>query len=677
MTTAFDWSKFEEVKPSQSAQNGSSGAFDWNQYSPVPEKRGAYETFVERPGQIATQAAVAGLKALPRTGYDLLKSVVSATGGNLSNLEEAEKNAPQFLKDFAKDNLRTYEEIREEQKKTGKEFQSEKALAQPEGATERGIEKFGRFIGEAPAFGGVGGARGVAALGGLAGGLQLGEETNLGPMGQLVTGVLGSFVPGGAKAAFKSITSPRQTIAKGIAGAKAMFSTPEKMALQKQIINDAREAGIQLDIGSLTNSKLLKSLQTKLSQSSLTGGALDDLKKNLSSQVVNEYKQLADNLGKAQFETIHDAGESLQNALKAERDFSQKEYREIYNSSKKQLSDSSIVFPDRVISTIERLESELKPGSLKGTEQKAVLQFLADLKNDVMTADGHIKGAKVKDLINDKVAIHDIVNYEIEGGTKQLLKTLAKEIDDTIQQYGRVDPKFAKEYKLADKKFGEHARTFRNKNISSSLRSENPRQVLAKMNTTQGIRDVKKALQSSPEGRELFKDLSRFKLDQIFDKNLEKGASNQIQFGRFGNTLLKANNREIVRELVGNETFRRLEKLLKTSNQLADSANKFLNTSQSATNLVDLAFAGKLMTDISQLLMGNPWPFAKTGGTLLTTRQLSKLLANPEFLKMTEEAILASKTNNSHIMKRASDRLLETAVKTLRTSGKINEGEVP
>jgi hypothetical protein len=666
MNANQDFSQFLRKAPANQSKNSNT---EFSQFlrKPKREDGGLYEEFIERPGQIMGQAVAAGFRALPRTAYDLTKTLVGALGGNLSKQEEFEKNAPEWLKKSASEAFPTYEEVREKQKDL--KTLSGKKIAQPEGSFEKGLEKFGRFVGEAPSLGGVGGVKGLLSLGGLAAGIQIGEESNLGPIGQLVTGAIGAATPAGVGRLFKAVISPKKNLAKAV----AKFTPQETIELQKQIINDAREAGIQLDIGTMTKNHFIEGLQTKLASSSLTGNALEEFKKTLSNQVVAQYKKLADNLGKAQFETVHDAGEVLQNALKAERDVSQRQYRDIYNGSKKRLSDASVVYPDKVIATINRLESELKPGSLKGTEQKAVLQFIEDLKKDVMTAEGQLKGAKVKDLINDKVAIHDIVDYEIEGGTKKLLITLAKEIDETIQQYGRIDAQFAKDYKLADKKFGEHSRTFRNKNIAASLKTQDPRQILSKMNTTQGIREIKKALHGSAEGRELFKDISRFKLEQLIEKSLEQGASNQIQFGKFGNTLTKGQNRELVRELLGKQGFESLDRLMKTSHRISESANKFLNTSKTASTLFDMGLAGTLLTEAGYALAGNPWPFALTAGGLAVSRQTAKLISNPEFLKMVEEAILASNTNNPTIMKHAADRLLETAKTTLRASGEVSD----
>lgn len=664
MSSDTDFSQFLRKNQQQNSQ-GSSDDVDFSQF----KRRSANETYVKRPGQIAVQSAAAGLRALPRTGYDLLKGVVSATGGDLSKLEQAEKDAPDWLKKFGSSAFPTYEEVREEQKKNGKEFGTDKPLAQPEGAIERGVEKFGRFIGESPAFGGVGGARGVASLGGLAAGTQLGEEAQLGPLGQLLTGTVGALLPGGIRTAAKAIASPKQTLAKGA----ALFTPKNKIDLQKKIIQDARDSGVQLDLGTITNNRLIQGIQTKLAQSSLTGKAFEDFKQKLSQQVIDQYKNLSDTLGKARFEATKDAGEALQGALKTERDVSKKAYSEIYKSAKNRLTDKSVVYPDRIISSIERLESELKPGSLKGTEQKAVLSFIEDLKKDVMAGEGQIKGAKVRDLINDKVAIHDIVDYELEGGTKQLLKGLAKDIDETIQQYGRVDPQFSKDYKLADKKFGVHANTFRNKNISASLKSQDPAQVLNKMNNVQGIKDIKKALSGSAESRELFNDLSRFKLDQIVQKSFEEGASNQVKLGQFGNTLNKPKNLELIKELLPPETFTRLKKLMSSSKEISTAANKFLNSSQSGTSLADMSASYKIMDDFGAALRGNPWPFVVSGGSYLTAGQISKLMTNPEFLKAVEDAIIASNSNNQVILRNAANKIFQTAKVTARAVPEVSQ----
>jgi len=663
MSSTTDFSQYRRGQQESSEQNNDSlGQFA--QFKRAP-KRGAYETFVERPGQIVGQSAVAGLKALPRTAYDLLKTVVEKTGGDLSKLQEAEKNAPEWLKDFAKDHLRTYEEIREEQARTGKQYGSDKSLAQPEGATERALEKFGRFLGESPALGGVGGARGVASLAGLAGGMQVGEESKLGPLGQFITGGIGALTPGGIRGLGRAIASPRQTVAKGV----AKLTPSKSIDIQKQLIRDARDAGVQLDVGSLSDSRLVKFVQNQLAQSALAGESLENFKKQLSKQIIDEYKGVADSIGQSRFQTHYQAGEAVQNAIRQHKDTTLSQARDLYNSARKRGGNFQ-VFTGKVGDVVKELEESLTPGSIKSGEQKAVLEALNKLKSDVLTPAGDIKSASINDLINDKIALNDIIDYEVQGGAKQLLKKAVKALDETISAHGKVDPTFAKEWNMANKRFSEHAKTFRNQNISNVLKTQDPATILNKMNSAAGIRDVKNALSSSKEGRDLFNDLKRYKIDDLLEKSLEQNVKDQIQFGKVGNALKKGKNEDLLRELMPKQDFERLQRLAKLSGNIAESANKFLNTSQSGTTIINMAAVADILHSFSQAFVGNFAPAAVSIGGLAGVRGLSKLITNPKFLTAVEDAILASKSNNLNLMERAGAELLNLTGQGAKTAAR-------
>ena len=58
----------------------------------------SYETYVKRPGQILLGSTVSGAKSLPRTAFDFMKFVVDKTGGNIKDLEKAQKKSLEWLK---------------------------------------------------------------------------------------------------------------------------------------------------------------------------------------------------------------------------------------------------------------------------------------------------------------------------------------------------------------------------------------------------------------------------------------------------------------------------------------------------------------------------------------------------------------------------------------------------
>lgn len=487
-------------------------------------------------------------------------------------------------------------------------------------------------------------ARGIGA----AAALNVAAENDLGPIGTLVAAVVGDILGGGAipaaKAAGKAFRHPVETARQ--LGAKAVtlgtrLSGQEKLALQKDLIESFRKAGIQADVGTLTDSNLVKSMQARLSQSGLVGRALDELKTNMTNDIVSKYKELADQLGEAKFSTIHEAGQALQEMTRGIRDLDLGETRQIYDKVRQSAKNPNAqVHPERLIEAVKHLEENLKPGTLKSAGQKAVLDYIEKLKADIMDENGHLKLAKVNDLMNNKIALNDIISYEVQGGAKQLLKPLVGEIDRAILQHGRHDAAFAKNYVEANKRFSQHAKTFRNKRIDQILRGQDPTSLMNKMNTVQGIRDIKNALNKTPEGRKLFNDLKRFKFDQIIFNNMIDGATNQLKFGKFSNILEKGSNRAIIQEIMGPTSFKRLVGLQKATGKIAESAQKFFNASKSGVVAGDAVVIVKALTDLSSLFAGNPWPLLRTAGGITGARYLSKLLADPEFLRLVEESIL-------------------------------------
>lgn len=518
-----EFSKFIRTpSPTQNIAHNDFSQFKRQENKPE-EEGGFFNKTIERPVEIAAQSAAAGLRSLPRTGYDFFKTAVKRLGGSTFLLEAAEENAPEWLKNITKEAFPTYEEVSEETHRQNPK------LARPEGSIEKGIEKFGRFVGESPAFGGINGPRNLMSLVGLSAGMQLGEDQNLGPVGQFMTGAAGALLPGGieglAKGAVNAVKSPTKTLAKGVS---KLAKTSD---IKKQLINDAREAGVQLDLGSITDSGAVKFVQNQIAQSPLVGDALEVFKKDLSQQVINEYKSIVDSVGESSFQNNFQAGESVQNAIKANQQSSLESARKLYENARKAGKDAVVPTKD-IRHVAAKISDQLFPGAIKSPEQLTVLDNLSKIEENLWN-----ENVSVDSLINTKIALNDIIDYEVQGGSKQLLKKVVKTIDDTINKYGAQNPRFGKEWKAANKEFANHAKTFRNTNISNVLKTQDPATIFNKMNTTAGIRDVKKALSSTAEGKSLFNDLSRYKIDDLIGKTLEKNIKDQIGFGKIGMSL--------------------------------------------------------------------------------------------------------------------------------------------
>lgn len=515
---------------------------------------------------------------------------------------------------------------------------------------------------------------GKEALEGLGAGtaLAIAEDGGYGPIGTMAAAIVGAstgHIAGiGAKGAKKLFTEPKKTLAE----VAAKFTSKDKKALQQEIIKDFRESGLQADVGTLTDSNLVKMMQSQLAQSGLTGKALDDLRNQLTTQIKSEYKAVADSLGELKYSTLHEGGEVAREGIKKIRDVDLSATRQLYKNANESLKEGAAVDSRKLASAIERLEKELTPGTVKSTEQNAVLNVIDKIKNDIYAPSGKLKFANVKELMNNKIALSDIINYEVQGGSKQLLKGIVGELDRAIISHGKENVGFVRNYVTANKRFAEHAKTFRNKNVNQLLNAADPATIMNKMNSVQGIRDVGKILNKTPEGKEIFNNIRRLKLEKVIGDNLIDSTTQQVKQGTFSKLLEKGKNREIVKEILGPQAFKRLEKLQKNVGKLAETAQKFFNASKSGVKLIDFGVIGKVFTDFAHALSGNPWPLLKVAGGIAGAKYLTNLMGNNEFLKLVEEAILASDKNDMSKLMMIGEAL-EPMIKAALMNEKSNQ----
>ena len=480
--------------------------------------------------------------------------------------------------------------------------------------------------------------------------LEVAEKGNYGPIGTMAAAVIGDISGNLAgltgKSLKKIISNPKQAIAEVF----SIFTPKDKKKLQTEVIEEFRKANLQPDIGTITNSDLVKWVQSRLAQSGLTGNSLDELKTTLTQQIKEEYKAVADSLGEAKFATQNEAGEVTKKSLQVIRDKDLEEARNLYKEAMGQLTPRASVNPERVVKRIQKIEDSLKPGQLKSSEQKQVLDLLKDIRRDVTNSEGEVIYSDIKDLINNKIALNSIIDYEIQGGQKQLLKELVKDLDRVIISHGKENPRFAKNYINANKKFSEHAKNFRNKNITKYLKSHDPKQIMNSMNTVQGIKDLKSVLNKTPEGKDVFNGISRLKLDEVIGNNMLDSTTQQIKFGTFSKLLENPLRKDLIKELLDPQSFKRLQRLQNLSGRLAESAQKFFNASKSGVTIEDVGIVTKVIGDLALLLSGNPWPLVKSGAGIASMRYLTNLISDPEFLRLVEELIVATENNNIPLM---------------------------
>lgn len=499
---------------------------------------------------------------------------------------------------------------------------------------------------------------GKDALRGLGAGaaLQMAEEGKFGPIGTLGAAVVGDLLGGGVARAGKMIARPKETLAKGAAALSKLSNS--KNAIRADLKEASQGKEFTKDIGTLTGSNIVQVIQARLSASGLTGKPLENLRKKMTQEIVEEYESIAKELGEKAFETQHEAGQIGKEYLKRAQEADKAVHEQLYERVKSRLGPEASVKPGNAFRVSNRILKELEPGAVKSPDQQKVMSTLQKLQEDLMDAEGNIKSATVDSLINNKRALQDLVDYELQGGIKNSLKKVIQEIDKDIISYGVKDKQFLKDYVAANKQFQKHVEAFRNKTAQQIFRNEDPRTFMNRMNSVQGIRDLRKALSKTADGKTTFGELSRMKLDEIVGNNMKDGMSEQLKFGKFSNLLQKGKNNEIVKELLSPEAYRRLINLQKHAGELAQSAQKFFNASQSATAAADIATISGILSGVLGIVTGNPWAWKLPTSLFLLGRQTAKLMGDEKFLKLVEEAIQVSRKNNISLMNQFLEKMM-------------------
>jgi len=487
------------------------------------------------------------------------------------------------------------------------------------------------------------GVRSVA----VGGALQAAENGEYGPIGtmaaMITADLMANAAVGGAKLSKKIIQEPKQTIA----GLVAKFTGAEKKQLQKEIIESFRQSDIQADLGTITDSSLIKWTQARIQQSGLIGKELDEFKRNLFEEIKESYKKVAEGVGEARKITNYEVGSVAKETINEIRTNDLNEVRELYKEANSELKPGEIIDSSNVKKSADAIMKDLTPGSLKSEETKKVLNIIETLEKDLIEfAESGKQYSDPQALINSKIALNDIINYEVQGGQKKLLKGLVGEIDRALINHGKRNAKFGEKYIQANKRFSQHAKTFRNKEITTLLKESDPTKLLNRMDTTNGILKLKSILSKTPEGKKVFNELKRLKLDQMFENSMINNTSQQAKLGTFSKVGAKTKDAEILRQLLGRKAYRKLTNIQKNAGLLDKSAQEFFNASKTAAVATDGAMVFKLFNDVTHLVSGNPFPLVKSVGSLMAMKRVSRLLSDPEFLTLVEDVIITQKSGD-------------------------------
>lgn len=562
----------------------------------------------------------------------------------------------------------------------------EETLPSQQKGAERLVERAGELVAPIAAGPEGIGLKGLQLAGGALAG-HAAEESGLGKLGQFTSELIGMSFPGLAKSLglkLGSLLKKGPTSAAGEIASETVRLKPEQ--IKEGVREAANRLGVleELPLSAQVDSPIIQGTETKLMQS-MTGAPLQKKLEGLGEKLTEEYKGIAKSLSERENLLPSIVSEEAVNALKNIESQNERAFRSLYDQASKMLPETAVTLPKVGMAIHKVIDSTLKKlQSALGTPSKdALVKRLERLKNSWSSTEALREGAiPIHELETLKRDLNQVIKYEIQGGVDKLLKGLFGVVKEGIQTYGRnYNRPYLNRFNQAEKLFSENAETFRkNPLLKSLVLGKHPEQVFGKegMGSVRGIGRLENLFGKSPEGKETFDALKRYKLEDVLNKKLlDKNGS--ISWGKAAGAFKEPKTRDLVLKLVGPEQFKKLKDLSAVASGVEEGFKKFLNTSKTAVTASDLALLGVLpIKAVQQLFSGNVLGAAKTVGAILVPNQLSRLIANPKFVDAAISAAKAGKGKSAEKFIQSMQRVARlTAAEMLKesTNPEIQEEE--
>lgn len=436
------------------------------------------------------------------------------------------------------------------------------------GSVNTGKSLFGRFGKEAAMGSTIGGTSGV-----------LQETTGIDPLyGDLISSVAVPGALSNSQGMFGRFSNPKEKLAKGAMRVMGLnkrktggFDVPAAQA--------ARDLKIDLPAAALTDSNLTGLADQWIGKTPVFGNKLR-----------NKYLTAEEQTRKA-LEDIYDKTSQKRTPELESR------ISELYNNSRKTLPkevNQRSVIPNNTNSTINELYDEISNSDIFAKDTKDLLNTIKSLKKGInpvstlKTKYGSIKNPiqpyDVKKLINAKMNLNAMIKWDTDQGIKNLAKKLQKAVSEDISEYGKINPEWHKNYREADKLFGDLAK--------------------------------------------------RERLEEILGQKSTNYATDSLSYNTLAKAINNPKNAKIIKKQVTPEIYAKIQKLGEVSRAMASKTARVPNPSGTAVTSATIGGLGGLIG-----LLYNPTLTAGiTGvGSVLGSWYGSKLLTDKKFLDLALE----------------------------------------
>lgn len=593
---------------------------------------------------------------------------------------------------------------------------------QPRNFSERAEDAALEFVGAGGTLGaltkGVKGARAALSLpevvssGAMGLAHQAGEEMDLPPLARigltLASGKAGhkaspqslKSAGRGVKEAANVVKHPIKSAKKGVASLVAKAGD-----FKEEAYNAAKRRGIDPLLSNVIESRGLQNTESFLKESALTGPHYERKLNEISTQTKESFERILDSIA-PEVKSSRSAGEGALQQLAKNIEESKGKYKDLYQKSAAAIPEGATVEFKELKKSITDLKNNLKKTALvkgqrseslgvlneieRNLQKEAYESLIEDRLSKITDASG--KRAKPtptqrkriyeearkavergegkvspETLLGTEDALNDYISWNADGGVKKSLTKVRHAAKEDIRAYAKENKEFGKLYAKADKEFSDYAKRLRSDLIQSLQKGQAPEQILSKMNNVTNVRRVEKALAQNADGREIMRSLKRAKLQEMLDGKM-LNSEGVVKHQTFASALNNPKNQDMLKELLGDVNYRRVQDIRKYSSDLANASAKFANPSRSATKAFDIGVAGALASQVFKAIStGNPAIVAaaltKAGFEASIPRLLARLFTDKEFVELTAKA--ARNAKNPKAYKAYHDRIASRLFRVL------------
>lgn len=403
----------------------------------------------------------------------------------------------------------------------------------------------------------------------------------------------------------------------------------------KTTIEAAERQGVKLPISAQVQSRLVRFLENRASQSGLSQGIYNKVTQELDESTINAYNKALDDISTVKLDAT-EAGEGIQDALKGAQEYVADVTRQRYNQVYNLVDGSSPAGATNTLSLIDDIEKRLVRSPVPSAQESEALAYVQRLKQGLQ------EGATIDQLLAQKVSANEAINFDIVGGSKSLLKQIPGAIKKDIEQFGNEtgNKQFLDAFNAAEDYFQNTTTAkIRERFVQSLIKNERPDDLLYSANTPGKWRQLESAIATSPETKKALPALRRAKLEQMIGAKITREAdgSESFNFGRYLTALdPKSKDFQVIKQLLRESP--NAQKALADLREISSGVvggSQFINRSQSGVVAADVA---ALAAGAAQIGAGS----VVTGVLTASSPYLiAKMMTNPRIMRAITRAAKA------------------------------------